>query len=95
MELQLNAIVEQWYCALSFNFQYVLKLLQGAAAEQSIQQLAMGWTTEGPEFKSRYGYELYVLRVIQTSSGAYPASYPMGIGRVGGCSFPRGKAAGA
>jgi hypothetical protein len=36
------------------------------------------------------GSEFSLLHIIQTSSGAHPASYPM----VTGSSFPRGKAAG-
>jgi hypothetical protein len=37
------------------------------------------------------GAGFFSLHVIQTGSGAYPASYPKGTGG----SFPRGKAAGA
>jgi hypothetical protein len=36
------------------------------------------------EFESRYGQELSLLHMAQTSSGAYPASHAMGIGG----SFP-------
>jgi hypothetical protein len=50
-----------------------------------------GWTTEGSEFESRQGQDFYLLNVVQTGSGAHPASYPMGTGS----SFPGGKAAGA
>jgi hypothetical protein len=44
----------------------------------------MGWTTEGSEFESRWGQEFSLLHVVQTGSGAHPASYPMGTGG----SFP-------
>jgi hypothetical protein len=37
----------------------------------------MSWTTEGSKFKSRYGKEFSILRVIQTGSGGHPVSYPM------------------
>jgi hypothetical protein len=37
------------------------------------------------------GVRFSPLHVVQTGSGAHPASYPMGTGG----SFPRGKAAGA
>jgi hypothetical protein len=40
------------------------------------------WTTEGSEFESRWGNEFSVVHVVQTGSGAYPASYPMGIGDI-------------
>jgi hypothetical protein len=39
----------------------------------------MGWTNEVLEFKSQYGQEFSLLHIVQTSSGAHPASYPMGI----------------
>jgi hypothetical protein len=34
----------------------------------------------GSEFESWYGQDFSPLEVIQTSSGAHPASYPMGSG---------------
>jgi hypothetical protein len=37
----------------------------------------MGWTTKGLELESQYGQEFSLLHVIQTGSGAHPASYPM------------------
>jgi hypothetical protein len=61
----------------------------GARIVQSVWRLATGWTTERSEFKSRYGQEFSLLHIIQTSSGAHPASYPMGTGG----SFQRGKVA--
>jgi hypothetical protein len=51
--------------------------------------MATGWTTEGSEFDSRWGQEISLLHVVQTGSGAHPASYPMGTGG----SFGGGKAA--
>jgi hypothetical protein len=51
----------------------------------------MGWMREGSEFESHYSQEFSFLHVVQTGSGAHPASYPMGTGG----SFPGGEAAGA
>jgi hypothetical protein len=42
-------------------------------------------------FESRYGQEFSLLHVVQTDSGAHPASYSMSTGG----SFPGRKAAGA
>jgi hypothetical protein len=53
--------------------------------------MATGWTMEGSEFEFRKGQECELLRIVQTGSGAHPASYPMGIRG----SFSGGKAAGA
>jgi hypothetical protein len=53
--------------------------------------IATGLTTKGSEFESRWGQEFSLLHVVQTGSGAHPASYPMGTGG----SFPEGKVAGA
>jgi hypothetical protein len=50
----------------------------------SIYRLAIGWTTLGSEFESRYGQEFSLLHVIKTDCGAQPASYLMG----NGDSFP-------
>jgi hypothetical protein len=33
-------------------------------------------TTDGSEFESRYDQEFSLLHVVQTGSGAHPASYP-------------------
>jgi hypothetical protein len=52
-------------------------------------RLATGWTTEGRS--SSPGSVKNFLHVVQTGSGAHPASYPMGTRG----SFPEGKAAGA
>jgi hypothetical protein len=43
----------------------------------------------GVEFESRKGQELSLLHVVQTGSGAHPASYSMGTGG----SFPGAKVA--
>jgi hypothetical protein len=43
-----------------------------------------------PWFDSRQGQAFSLLHTVQTGSGAYPSSYP--VGTMG--SFPRGKAAG-
>jgi hypothetical protein len=48
----------------------------------------MGWMIKGSEFKSWYEQDFSSLHVIQTSSGGYPLSYPMGTGDF----FLRGKA---
>jgi hypothetical protein len=37
------------------------------------------WTTEVSEFESKYGQEFSLLQVVQTCSGAHPASYLVGI----------------
>jgi hypothetical protein len=60
-----------------------------AGIVQSVQRLATGWTTKGSGFESRWGQKCSLLHVVQTCSGAHPASYPMGTGG----SFPRHKAA--
>jgi hypothetical protein len=51
----------------------------------------MGWTIEKSEFEFWEGQEFSLLHVIQTGSGVYPTTYPMGTGG----SFPGGKAASA
>jgi hypothetical protein len=48
----------------------------------------MSWTGEGLKFESQQGREFSLLKVVQTESGAHPASYPM----VTGGSFQGGKA---
>jgi hypothetical protein len=57
---------------------------------QSVKPLPKGWMTEGSEFESRWGQEFSPLHIVQTGSGAHPASNQVGTG----CSFPGGKAAG-
>jgi hypothetical protein len=42
--------------------------------------IAIGWTAEGLEFKSRYRRDLSLLHVIKTHSGDHRVSYPMGTG---------------
>jgi hypothetical protein len=51
----------------------------------------VGIGTEGSEFEFRWGQEFSLLHVVQTGSGAHPASYPMGTGG----SLSEVKAAGA
>jgi hypothetical protein len=63
----------------------------GAGIAHSVWRLATGWTTERSEFESRWGQEFPLLYLVQTDSGANPASYPMGTGGV----IPGDKAAGA
>jgi hypothetical protein len=53
--------------------------------------IATGYGPKRSEFESRWGQEFSLLPVVQTDSGAHPASYPVGTGD----SFPGGKAAGA
>jgi hypothetical protein len=65
--------------------------MSGAEVAQSVQRLAKGWTTKGSGFESRWGQEFSLLHVVQTGSGAHPASYPTGTGG----SFPGSKAGGA
>jgi hypothetical protein len=64
-----------------------------SAVAQSVYQLATGLTTEKPEFESLEGQEFSVLHIVQTGSGANPASYSMGVAGRG--SFSGGKEAGA
>jgi hypothetical protein len=63
----------------------------GDGTAQSVQRLATGWTIVGLELESRLGQEYSLLQVVQTGSGADPASYPIGTRG----SYPGGKAAGA
>jgi hypothetical protein len=51
-----------------------------AGIAQSVYRLATGWTNKGSVYKSRWRKELPLLYVVQTDSGARPASYPMGSG---------------
>jgi hypothetical protein len=53
-----------------------------AGTAHSIRWLAMRWTAKRSEFDSRQEQDFSPLHVVQTVSGAYPASYLMG--------FPRG-----
>jgi hypothetical protein len=57
----------------------------------AILLLATGWAAERSEFESRKGNEFSSNHVVQTGSGAHPASYPM----VTGSFLSGGKAAGA
>jgi hypothetical protein len=36
----------------------------------------MAWMADVSDFESLYGQEFYLLQVVQTDSGAHPASYP-------------------
>jgi hypothetical protein len=56
----------------------VIQLRLEAGIAQSVQRLATGWATEGSEFEYRWGQEFSLLHVVQTDSGAHPASYPTG-----------------
>jgi hypothetical protein len=40
--------------------------------------MVTAWKPEGSEFESRQGQEYSLFPVIQTDSGAHPASYPIG-----------------
>jgi hypothetical protein len=40
--------------------------------------MATGLTIEGSEFESRWGQKLSFLHIVQTDSGAHPASYSVG-----------------
>jgi hypothetical protein len=42
--------------------------------------ITTGWTTEGSEFEYRLSQKSSFFHVVQTKSGAHPASYPMGTG---------------
>jgi hypothetical protein len=58
---------------------------------KSIYRLTTSWTIEGSEFESPLSKEIYLLRVVQTGSGAQPVS----IQWVPGPYLLWGKAAGA
>jgi hypothetical protein len=58
--------------------------------DDSVVGITTGWTIES-DFESREGQEFFLLHVVQTGSGAHPASYTMGTGG----SSSGGKAAGA
>jgi hypothetical protein len=51
-----------------------------AGIVQSAYRLATGLKKEGLKFESQLGQEFSLLHVVQTGSGAYPASYPINIG---------------
>jgi hypothetical protein len=51
-----------------------------AGIAQSVQRLATSWKTKGSGFESWWGQEFSLLHVVQTDSGAHPASYAMGTG---------------
>jgi hypothetical protein len=55
---------------------------------QSVERLATGWANERSEFESWQSQKCSLLRIVQPSSGSYPASYAMGTG-----FFPSDKAA--
>jgi hypothetical protein len=38
----------------------------------------MGLSAEGSEFESLYGQEFLLIDVVQSRSGTYPASWPVG-----------------
>jgi hypothetical protein len=38
----------------------------------------MDWMAEGLEFEFLSGQEFFLLHIIQTGTGAHPASYPIG-----------------
>jgi hypothetical protein len=42
----------------------------------SVSNWPRAWTAEGSEFASQYGQDFCLLHVVQTGSGAHPASYP-------------------
>jgi hypothetical protein len=58
---------------------------------QYLPPLQKSRMTKGSEFESQWGQEFSLLYIVQTGSGAQPASNPMGIGG----RFPGSKAAGA
>jgi hypothetical protein len=53
---------------------------KSVAVSQSVYRLVTGWTTEGAELGSRQGQEFSLIPLVQTSSEAHPASYPIGTG---------------
>jgi hypothetical protein len=66
------------YCRIQGRVANVLSM---GTAEELSQRRAVGELMNwGSEFQSRYGKDFSPLHVIQTSSEAHPASYPMGTG---------------
>jgi hypothetical protein len=57
----------------------LLLLLLLAAVEQSVLQLTLDWTPDGSGFESVLGKKSSLLHIVQTGSGAHPATYQMGI----------------
>jgi hypothetical protein len=64
-----------------------LFITERAPAEQSVQRLVAGWTTEGSASESTLGQGFSHLCMVQPGSEALPTSYPMGTGS----SIPGGK----
>jgi hypothetical protein len=62
--------------------------VMGVGIAQSVERRATSWMAQ-VRFPAGQGVSL--LHSVQTSSGAHPACYPMGIGG----DFPGGRAAGA
>jgi hypothetical protein len=58
-----------YYYLCNYSYHYIMN---GAGIAQSVQGLAMSWTTEGSEFESRWGQEFSLLHVVQTGSGVHP-----------------------
>jgi hypothetical protein len=56
---------------------WVNKIIRQMICRRAFEILEGDWTTKGSEFESRYGQEFSLLHVVQTGSGAHPASYPM------------------
>jgi hypothetical protein len=69
---------------------FFLYYLLTAGIVQSVHRLTTGWTAEGQSSSPRKR-KISHIHVVQTGSGAYTTSYPMGTGG----SFPEGKGAGA
>jgi hypothetical protein len=88
MDILLVLLCETRAQNLSAPFSYTLYNIN---RNTELLWLARGWTTERLEFESRYIQEFSLLHVVQTGSGAEPASYS--VGNWG--SFSGGKADGA
>jgi hypothetical protein len=89
-QLQLQFQLLGWSTNRDLRILICARTFPTTTVSQSVELLAIDWTIEGSEFEFRYCRELSVLLIVQTGSGAHPASYPMGIAE----SFPGGNAAG-
>jgi hypothetical protein len=61
----------------SHNYFSLLLHFVWARVAQSVQCMAMDWTTGWSEFNPQKRQHIFPLACVQTGSGAHPASYPM------------------
>jgi hypothetical protein len=58
----------------------LINISQVFSITYSLVGIVTGWTAEWSEFESRWNQEFSLLLMVQTGSGAHPASYTMGTG---------------